>query len=116
MDNEKYNTENVTRTFNNLIKYLTAITMLESYKKSHDEYKEVLSIVYKWSVDYEQKRNLSLIHHLELLNIYNKLDELKGKWLFEPNMGEESELSDTVIIWLGIIMDLRKVQIQHHKE
>lgn len=57
-------------------------------------------------------RKLSLIHHEELLDVYNKLDNLKGKWLFDANLGEESELADEMVIWMWEVMELRKLEIE----
>lgn len=98
--------------FSRLIGALTIITTLESYKEGHKEYKEILTIITKWSANYIVTGKLSLIHHEELLDVYNKLDNLKGKWLFDTNLGEESELADEIVIWMLEVMELRKSEIE----
>lgn len=98
--------------FARLIGPLATVTVLESYKEGQDEYKELLSIILKWSSNYMITRKLSLIHHEELLDVYNKLDNLKGKWLFDTNLGEESELADEIVIWMWELMELRKFEIE----
>ena len=98
--------------FARLIGPLATITVLETYKEGHKEYKELLPIILKWSADYMVTRKLSLIHHEELLNVYNKLENLKSNWLFDTNLGEESELADEVVIWMWEVMELRKSEIE----
>ena len=39
------------------------------------------------------------------------LDALKEKFLFDTNLGLESELSDEIVIWIYELMELRKIQI-----
>ncbi|MDD3341707.1 MAG: hypothetical protein PHN72_05935 [Bacilli bacterium] len=97
---------------NNLIKSLTTITNFETYKEAHNAYKDVLKIVMKWLTDFKISQKLSVINHEELLSVYHELDDLKGKWLFNENLGKESELSDEVIIWIWEVMELRKMEIE----
>ncbi|MDD2504929.1 MAG: hypothetical protein PHF21_01500 [Bacilli bacterium] len=98
--------------FARLIGPLATVTALESYKEDHKDYKDLLSIIIKWSANYMTTGKLSLIHHEELLDVYNKLDNLKGKWLFDANLGEESELADEIVIWMWEVMKLRKLEIE----
>lgn len=107
-DNSK---ENVEVAFARLIGPLATITALESYKAAHKDYKDLLSFIINWSANYMITRKLSLIDHIELLDVYNKLEDLKTKWLFDTSLGEESELADEVVIWIWEIMELRKLEI-----
>lgn len=102
--------------FARLIGPLATVTVLESYKEAHQEYKELLSIILKWSADYMITRKLSLIHHEELLNVYNRLENLKSRWLFDANLGEESELADEIVIWMWEVMELRKSEIEKDRK
>lgn len=61
--------------------------VLESYKEAHRDYKE-------------------------LLDVYNKLEKLKTKWLFDAKLGEESELTDEIVIWMWEVMELRKLEME----
>jgi hypothetical protein len=103
---------NVDIAFARLIGPLATITFLDSYKDSHKEYRALLNIILKWSAEYVIKRDLSFIRHVKLLDVYYRLDDLKDKWLFDFSLGEESELSDEVVIWMWNIMELRKAQIE----
>lgn len=99
-------------TFARLIGTLSIIVALKSYEESSKDYKEILAIVLTWATDHIIKKDLSLIDHIELLDVYKKLDDLKGKWLFNFELGEESELSDEVVILMWKLMYLRKFQIE----
>ena len=107
-----YSKREVEIAFARLIGPLATVTGIESYKEAHEEYKELLDIIIKWSADYMITRKLSLIHHKELLDVYNRLEDLRGKWLFDDNLGEESELADEIIIWMWEVMELRKLEIE----
>jgi hypothetical protein len=101
--------------FSHLVAAITKILSFKSYKEAHKEYKKVLSIILKWSNKYNISKKLSLINHKDLLDVYKKLEELKSKWLFDANLGEESELSDEVIVWMWELMQLRKLEIEKEK-
>lgn len=101
--------------FSHLVAAITKILSFKSYEEAYKEYKTVLSIILKWSNKYNISKKLSLINHKDLLDVYKKLEELKSKWLFDANLGEESELSDEVIVWMWELMQLRKLEIEKEK-
>ena len=107
-----YSTREVEIAFARLIGPLATVTGLESYKEGHEDYQKLLDIIIKWSADYMITRKLSLIHHEELLDVYYKLDGLQTKWLYDDNLGKESELADEIVIWMWEIMELRKLEIE----
>ena len=47
---------------------------------------------------FQNDRNLFFIEPEKLLDVYYRLDVLKDKHLCDPNIGNESELSDEVVI------------------
>ena len=99
--------------FARLIGPLATITALPaSDETQYKDYKKILPIVLKWAADFQINKDLSRINHLELIDIYDRLDELKTYWLFDRRFGLESELADTVLIWLWELMLLRKDQIE----
>lgn len=98
--------------FARLIGPLVIMNELESYKSSHEEIHALLDIIKKWGVEFQNIQKLSFINSDEILNVYNRLDALKDKFLFDPNLGLESELSDEIVIWMYELMELRKIQIE----
>ena len=102
------NQSNVHLAFDKVIGTLSLVTVLDYYQESRKEYKELLSIILGWAAEYELKKDLSLINHVELLNVYNHLEELNDKYITIVN----SELSDKAVIWFWNLMLLRKAQIE----
>lgn len=49
---------------------------------------------------FQNDRNLFFIEPEKLLDVYYRLDALKDKHLCDHNIGNESELSDEVVIWM----------------
>lgn len=98
--------------FARLIGPLAIMNELKSYESSKEEIHNILNIIIKWGVEFQSSQNLFFINDDEILNIYNRLDALKDKFLFDDNLGLESELSDEVVIWIYELMKLRKIQIE----
>ena len=98
--------------FARLIGSLAIMNELKSYESSHEEIHNLLDIVIKWGTKFQSVQNLSFIKSDEILAVYNRLDALKDKFLFDANLGLESELSDEVVIWIYELMELRKIQIE----
>ena len=98
--------------FFRLIGPLVIMNELKSYESSHEEIHALLNIVTKWGAKFQSVQNLSFINSLEILDVYNRLDALKDKFLFDANLGLENELSDEIVIWIYELMKLRKMQIE----
>ena len=111
---KEYN--DVKNCFFNIIGYITMILQYDSYKESHEEYRKILDIISKWLIIYEEKRDLSLINHKKLLDIYKRLDNLQTKYMCNDNMGDEDEFSDYAVNWMWDLMCLRKKQIERNGE
>lgn len=90
--------------------------MLDSYNEEHQEIKKLLKIVVDWGANFQEKGNLNFITSDELLNIYNRLENIKDKYLYNDKIGNESELSDEIVIWMWEIMRLRKILIEFEGE
>ena len=113
-DSDKYG--NISNLFVRLIGYINLILKFESFKEDYNEYKEMLDFINKWAVLYEKTRNLNFINNDELVNIYEKADELQTKYICNEKMGSESEFSDYV---LNLLCDLRviyKENVEGNKE
>ena len=98
--------------FFRLIGPLVIMNELKSYESSHEEIHALLNIVTKWGAKFQSVQNLSFINSAEILDVYNRLDALKDKFLFDANLGLENELSDEIVIWIYELMKLRKMQIE----
>lgn len=98
--------------FARLIGPLSIMGALDSYNEAYDEIKELLNIIVEWGAKFEKQQNLFFINPEELLDVYNRLDNLKDQFLFNPNLGNENELSDEIVIWMWELMLLRKKQIE----
>ncbi len=98
--------------FARLIGPLAIMNELKSYESSHEEIHNLLDIVIKWGAKFQSVQNLAFIKSDEILAVYNRLDALKDKFLFDANLGLENELSDEVVIWIYELMELRKIQIE----
>lgn len=92
---------NINETFIKLIGYLNLILYFDTYKDDFDEYKYILSIITKWTVEYEKTRKLEFINNDILISIYEKSDELQTKYICNDKVGSESEFSDYIVnlIW-----------------
>ena len=95
-----------------LIGYLAIMTGLNTYKKIHKELCDLLKIVIKWGADFEIKRDLNFIQPDEILNVYNRMEKIKDDYLYDSQIGIESELSDKIVIWMFEVMKLRKKLIE----
>ena len=94
--------------FARLIGPLTIMSALDSYKAKHDEIKKILDIIIKWGAKFEIEQNLDFIESDELLNVYERINNLNIEFLYSPKLGNESFLSDEIAIWIWQIMELRK--------
>ncbi len=98
--------------FNRLIGQIAIMSKLDSYAPDKEELNDLLDIISNWGAKFQLQLNLSFISSEELLDIYNRLDKLKEKYLYESSLGDEAELSDKAVIWMWELMLLRKKQIE----
>ena len=100
--------------FSRVIGPLSIMKELDSYKSEREEISNLLKIITKWAAKFQLERNLFFINRESLLDVYNRFELLKEKFLFDKNLGIESELSDEITIWYWEIMELRKEQIERN--
>lgn len=98
--------------FSRLIGPLAIMAELKSYRISYKEIHTLIHIIAGWGARFQNDRNLFFIEPNELLDVYYRLDALKDKYLYDSSIGNESELSDEVVIWMYELMVLRKKQIE----
>lgn len=108
----KPNYNNIRFAFDRLIGPLATATVYEEYGDKRKEYAYALSVILRWSADYEKTKTLIYIQREELLSIYYKLEELNDELIYTS----DSEMSDEIIIWLWNLMLLRKKQIEDWKK
>lgn len=98
--------DNVSNLFARLIGYLNLIIQLDSYKEDHEDYRKILNFIENCAIKYIKEQNLSFIKNEELIDVYEKADELQTKYICNSNIdiGEESEFSDYVV---NLLWDLR---------
>lgn len=112
-DNIKYKLKcDIEIAFARLIGPLSIMSVSNSYKEDFQEIKKILDIVINWGAVFQEENSLSFITSEKLLDIYYKLDSLKDKYLYNDKIGDESELSDEVTIWMWELMKLRKKSIE----
>ena len=84
--------------FSRLIGPLAIMAELKSYRISYKEIHTLIHIIAGWGARFQNDRNLFFIEPNELLDVYYRLDALKDKYLYDSSIGNESELSDEVVI------------------
>ncbi len=91
-----------------LIGPLAIMAELKSYNGIRKELLELLSIIVKWGATFQINRNLDFIKEEELINIQDRIEHIKDEYLYRPDIGVESELSDEIVIWMCETMILNK--------
>ena len=98
--------------FARLIGPLAVMTELDAYKNICSELLDLFSIVVRWGAKFQTERNLDFIKSDELINVYNRMEKIKDDYLYDSQIGIESELSDKIVIWMFEVMKLRKKLIE----
>ena len=113
MNKEEYKTiAEIEVAFSRIIGPLSIMSIMDTFKDKHEDISELLEIIVKWAAKFQTNRNLTFITNDEILNVYERCDKLKDKYLFDKNLGDESELTDEIVIWIWELMSLRKSQIE----
>lgn len=90
--------------FANLIGNLEICINLESYSKVKKEYKSVLDEMLKWVISYYNNKNLDIVTREKSLEIHSTLERIKWKILSDKKIGDESLLSDDILIRYEVIV------------
>lgn len=86
--------------FNKLIGPIATMRKSDVFSEDNKELEDLLDIISIWSAKFQLQLDLSYISPEELLDVYNRLDKLKEKYLYEINACDEVELSDEAVIWM----------------
>lgn len=112
MKKNKSEYEEIKECFFNIIGYIAMILQYDSYHDGFNEYQEILNKITKMLITYEENRDITMINEKELLDLYNKLDNLQSKFICDDKIGKENELSDYAVNWMWDLMYIRKTIIE----
>lgn len=98
--------------FARIIGPLSIMNIMDQFKDKHEDISELLETIVNWAAKFQLKKDLTFVTNEEMLSVYEQCDELKDKYLFDKNLGDESELTDEIVIWFWELMSLRKSQIE----
>ena len=115
-NNQEKITNNIQIAFARLIGTLAIMSVLDSYKTKRNEIKKLLDTIVNWGAKFELEQNLDFIKADELLNVYEEINNLNTEFLYNPKLGNESFLSDEIVIWMWQIMELRKKLIERNEK
>ena len=115
-NNQEKITNNIQIAFARLIGPLAIMSVLDSYKTKRNEIKKLLDTIVNWGAKFELEQNLDFIKADELLNVYEEINNLNTEFLYNPKLGNESFLSDEIVIWMWQIMELRKELIERNEK
>lgn len=77
---------------------------LESFKEEKETYEMILNELLKWIKNYYLNKNFDIVTHDKSLEIYTLLDEIKWRILTNKKIGDESLLTDNILIRYEVII------------
>lgn len=89
--------------FANIIGNIEIALNLDSYKDVKTDYEIVLNKLLNWLKEYYKNQSLN-INSEESLEIYNLLDNIREKILFNKEIGDEKLLSDNILVRYEVII------------
>lgn len=102
MNNNSY--KNNIRTFSILLGYIRIAMEFDSFKDVRSEYNNIMNTIAGWANNYIMNKNFSNITHKESLKMYKLIDNIREQKLFDKNIGNESEISDEILIWYEVLI------------
>lgn len=90
--------------FADLIGNIEIAIQLDSFKDVRDTYQIILNSLLKWIKSYYINKNFDVITREESLEIHTLLEEIKWKLLTNKEIGNESLLTDNILIRYEVIM------------
>ena len=90
--------------FADLIGNLEIAINLDSFKKVKDRYQFILDELLKWIRNYYINKDFDVITYEKSLEIHNLLEEIKHDILFDKEIGNESLLTDNILIRYEVII------------
>ena len=98
--------------FTRLIGTLAIMQELELYKDIRGELSNLFKTIVSWGAKFQIERNLNFITKEELINIHNRIDKIESHYVYLNYPGNETELSDEILIWFEEIFRLNNILTQ----
>lgn len=98
---ENYNEK--IRNISILIGYINIALQLDSFQDVRDEYINILNYINNFVKEYLKNHNFNKLEKQEINNIYDKIDLIREKKLFDKTIGDEKIISDEILIWYEIV-------------
>ena len=89
--------------FVNIIGNIEIAINLDSYKEVKTDYEIVLNKLLNWLKEYYKNQSLNISSE-ESLEIYNLLDNIREKILFNKEIGDEKLLTDNILVRYEVII------------
>lgn len=90
--------------FSKIIGNIEIVCQLDSFRDVIKVYKMVLDKLLQWIKYYYDNQNFEIITYEESLKIHELLEEIKWKMITDKNIGDESMLTDDILIRYEIII------------
>ncbi len=90
--------------FANIIGNIEIAIRLDSFKNVKDTYKVIVDKLLKWVQSYYINKNFDIVTYEESLEIHTSLEEIKWNLLTNKEIGNESLLTDDILIRYEVIM------------
>lgn len=96
--------------FANIIGNLEIAIQLNSFNDVKESYKMILNTLLEWVKYYYENNNFDVVTHEKSLEIHNLLEEIKWKLLPNKEIGDESLLTDDILIRYEVIVKTINVE------
>lgn len=90
--------------FSKIIGNIEIAIQLDSFKNVREDYKMILDKLIQWIKYYYDNENFEIITYEESLKIHELLEEIKWKMITNKNIGDESMLTDDILIRYEVII------------
>lgn len=90
--------------FANIIGNINILLYFDSFEDVKKEYRMILNELLEWVRNYYLHKNFDTITYEKSFEIHNILEEIKWKKIIDTEIGNESLLTDNILIRYEIIM------------
>lgn len=90
--------------FADIIGNINILINLDSFKDVKKEYEMILNELLLWTKNYYLHKNFDIVTYEKSLEIHNILDEIKWKKISDKEIGDESLLTDNILIRYEVII------------
>ncbi len=90
--------------FSKIIGNIEIAIQLDSFKDIRKDYQMILEKLLQWIKYYYDNGNFKIITYEESLKIHELLEEIKWKMITNKNIGDESMLTDDILVRYEVII------------